>query len=306
VKDLPVAMLCFRRPLETQLVLDAVSRFQPSRLYAFFDAARDGNKEEARLVADTKELFRNLNWNCEVLLVESHKNLGLSKRVVSALDYLFEREERAIILEDDCVPSSSFFEFVTETISFYESDTAVALVSGNNFGVQLGKSRYYFSKSAYIWGWATWASTWHAFRTSDFGTLDPESLKPFSKLSHHFHSKFLWILMKRMMVRAHSLDTWALYFAAWLRLSGRFACLPGLNLVENVGFGAGSTHTMVKAPDSAKRAKEMSFPLKHPSRLRFWASLETLEGFVRAIKLLFGLLTSSSLRSRLFSRRAPL
>lgn len=303
MNDVPVAMLCFRRPLETQLVLQAVSQFEPTRLYAFFDAPRDGNKEEEQLVADTRELFRNLTWNCEVIVVEAQRNLGLSRRVVSALDYLFAREERALILEDDCVPSNSFFEFVTETLSLYESDDAVALISGNNFGVPLGRSRYYFSKSAYIWGWATWAPTWHAFRSSDFGTLEPESLEPFSKLSHHFHSRILWMLMKRMLVRARTLDTWALYFAAWLRVSGRLACLPGVNLVENVGFGVGSTHTAVKAPDSAIRAKEMNFPLKHPSTPRFWTALERVEGFVRASKLLFGLLTSASLRGKVFAKR---
>ena len=71
-----------------------------------------------------------------------------------AIDWFFEKVEEGIILEDDCLPSQSFFWFCQELLKYYRDDTRVMHVGGVNvqFDQKREKATYYFSKYTYIWG----------------------------------------------------------------------------------------------------------------------------------------------------------
>lgn len=77
----------------------------------------------------------------------------------------FERFESVIILEDDCVPSPTFFPYCEELLERYKDDDRIAYISGlNHFETwDCGNYDYFFSKSAAIWGWATWKRAWSRF-----------------------------------------------------------------------------------------------------------------------------------------------
>ena len=58
--------------------------------------------------------------------------MGCGRRISSGLDWVFEREEQAIIVEDDCVPELSFFQYCQEMLEYYKDDDRILMVSGNN------------------------------------------------------------------------------------------------------------------------------------------------------------------------------
>ena len=43
----------------------------------------------------------------------SDKNMGLKNRVSSGIDWVFDHCDKAIILEDDCIPNPEFLTSVT-------------------------------------------------------------------------------------------------------------------------------------------------------------------------------------------------
>jgi hypothetical protein len=92
----------------------------------------------------------------------SDVNLGCRDRIISGLDWVFEQEERAIILEDDCIPIVDFFSFVEAMLEKYRDDRSVISICGSNPRPQLSNPLYdvVFSKYAMIWGWATWRRAW--------------------------------------------------------------------------------------------------------------------------------------------------
>ena len=92
----------------------------------------------------------------------SDTNLGCAKRVQTGLDYVFENEEMAIILEDDTLPDPSFFNFCEELLERYKHDKRVAHISGCNLHSNAVnfKESYCFSSIVNIWGWATWKRAW--------------------------------------------------------------------------------------------------------------------------------------------------
>lgn len=290
-----VVMFCFRRPRETRKVLEALAVARPSRVYVFFDGPRPNKPDDIREIHETRALFNDLGWPCNLKLEASEVNLGLSRRITSALDAVFEIEDFAVILEDDCVPSESFFDYVAAVSGVAMQDERIALISGNNFGPRLGSGSYRLSRSAYIWGWATSKQAWHEFRSSNLGSLDANQLEQEPALRKTFNSLYLWILFRRTLKARQRVDSWALYFSSWVRLNGKYSVLPQVNLVKNIGFSNTATHTAFALPDTAIDATSLESPICHPASLQYKESWERIEGWYRAWALIRASLRSPRL-----------
>ena len=61
-----------------------------------------------------------------------NKNLGCRKGVTAGIDWFFSNEEMGIILEDDCIPSLSFFQFCDQMLLEYQFNEKVFMISGHN------------------------------------------------------------------------------------------------------------------------------------------------------------------------------
>ena len=110
-KKLPILLIAFNRIHTTKLVLEQIKEYRPERIYISVDAAR--NTAEALLVDNVITLIRSkLDWDCRVKYKIAEKNLGCREACTSAIDWFFSYEEYGVILEDDCVPNQSFFDFV--------------------------------------------------------------------------------------------------------------------------------------------------------------------------------------------------
>lgn len=54
-------------------------------------------------------------------------------RQYTGFSWVFEKEEQAIILEDDCIPNLDFFRYCDEMLEKYKDDERVMMVSGSNY-----------------------------------------------------------------------------------------------------------------------------------------------------------------------------
>ena len=71
-----------------------------------------------------------------------------------------------IILEDDCLPSQSFFLFCENLLNKYKDDLRIWHIGGTstlNDEILLNNESYYFSNFNHIWGWASWAKRWKMY-----------------------------------------------------------------------------------------------------------------------------------------------
>jgi hypothetical protein len=268
-----VAFIIFRRPKHTALVFDEIRRARPSRLYIIADGARTGNQTDYDLVADTRKIVDSIDWPCVCTQVYSNVNLGLRDRVLSGLDFVFSQEERAIVLEDDCLPSPSFFDFCEELLERFEGFEQVALVSGSNFAPYKDPNAdYFFSRSAFIWGWGTWARQWKAFRSSP--QVEDWTKADFDNIRDTFSSRVQRREFFSLMRVAKKLNTWDVSWAVWIRQNNLLAAVPRLNLVENIGFGVEATHTRFEAFDVYSQAEQFREPIKHLANVLYDAGKE--------------------------------
>ena len=236
-----VVLVVFNRPSVTRQLIEKLSAVRPRRLYVIADGPRENRgEEEVRAVREVRELFEDTDWVCELVRVFAEGNLGLRERVLSGLDYVFEHESQAIILEDDCHPSLDFFEFIGETRTRVSPEQGVGVISGTNLAPARigGSAKPQVTQEINIWGWFTWQSVWRDFRSSTQASpMEASAIIRSIGVPHYRRA------LRAQLDVVEQLDSWAFWFALHLAKSGLGSLQPPVNLVENVGFGPSSTHT---------------------------------------------------------------
>ncbi len=144
-----VLFLVFNRLDTTKQVFEAIKEAKPPRLYIAADGARkDKSGEEEEVKAVREYVMKNIDWDCEIKTLFREKNFGCKYAVSGAIDWFFENEEQGIILEDDCLPSQSFFWFCEELLERYKDDMRIFMIAGTSylFNEYEAINDYFFSK----------------------------------------------------------------------------------------------------------------------------------------------------------------
>jgi hypothetical protein len=266
IRQTPILFLIFNRPDKTQTVFGRIREAKPARLFVAADGPRPDKPGETELCNQTREdVLSRIDWPCEVKTLFREENLGCKLAVSSAITWFFEQVEEGIILEDDCLPDLSFFQFCEELLEKYRDNEQVMMISGDNFQPdQRGDASYYFSRFIHIWGWATWRRAWEKY--------DLEMKKwPAIRKQRMLYE----ILPSRTVRQAEKLfdtcfskqtSTWDFqWFYACLTYNG-LSVMPKINLVTNID--SGGTHMKVYDPCIHLPSEPMPFPLQHPPEIK--------------------------------------
>lgn len=262
----PVLFLVFNRPRETLRVLKRILDYGPTRLYVAADGPRDA-KLDGEKCKETRRLFDNLGRNIEVVKLFKDENFGCKNAVAGAIDWFFEHEEMGIILEDDCLPTISFFSFTEELLYRYREDTRIGMIGGNNFQCDFESNlSYFYTSYVSIWGWGTWRRAW-AMYDKMMERLDAPEVQ--NTLKYHFNDKeFIERMNNFENARNGKIDTWDYQWHFCCVMNNLLTILPKKNLVSNIGIGENATHTKTSA-DSNLKSFELKQPLLHPYEIVF-------------------------------------
>jgi len=279
----PVALLIFNRPSLTEKVFARIEEVEPKRLFVIADGPCEDHPDDLHKCREAREVIK-VDWDCEVKTNYSEKNLGCAKRVSSGLDWVFSEVEEAIILEDDCLPTKSFFYFCQELLDKYRNDERIMLISGNNFqdGNNQTEYGYYFSKYNHIWGWASWSRAWAHF---DYEMRSWPEVKRIGMLDSIFDDKFeksYWETIFDRMYNENPNSIWDYRwtYACWSQ--NGLSILPSMNLVSNIGFGEDATHTFGNSP-LANIPTSAIWDIKHPPYV-----IRNLEADIFTFDYIFG------------------
>lgn len=241
--DTPIALIAYKRPDTTRQVLDKIRDLAPKRLFLICDGPKSNEDEPG--VREVRSLLETVDWECEVTRIFADNNMGLRPRIESGLTEVFSMVDRAIILEDDCVPSERFAAYCARTLELYQGDPRVGLVSGDNaHGYFKPGEDHYFSRFTLIWGWATWARAWEKY---DLG----QSLWPDARDSGFLH----WFFKsKRAAAYWNTVlesnynggNSWARVWMLTCWLNSMLCAIASKNLISNIGFDDDATHTRGK------------------------------------------------------------
>ena len=128
--DVPVLILFFNRPQQLSQVFEQVKKARPSRLFLYQDGAR--NEHDLPGIKACREIVSQIDWECEVERFYQEKNFGCDPSEYISQKWAFSKVDKCIVLEDDDVPSVSFFRFCKEMLDKYEHDTRISMIAGFN------------------------------------------------------------------------------------------------------------------------------------------------------------------------------
>lgn len=277
----PILFLIFNRPDTTEKVFEKIREIKPKQLFIAADGPRNGNERDKLSCKATREIATNVDWDCELKTLFRDGNLGCGRAVSEAITWFFENVEEGIILEDDCLPNTSFFKFCQEILKKYRFDHDVLHVCGSNYqyGKWRGKGDYYFSKLTHIWGWATWKRAWDKYEFTiegeDYLISKAYPLKTDVLVRQEWEKAFKYF-------RANCVDTWDYQWLLACWKHGGITIIPNKNLIFNLGFGHEATHTLFY-PAYYKKIKHeyLLGEIRHPSEITINYKADAFEQKVR-------------------------
>ena len=230
----PILITAYNRSKNFNKLINSL-KYYKTKIYISIDGPRNDHDkiEQLKIINLINKNKKNLRIRFRVL----NKNLGCQKATFSALDWFFSQEEKGIILEDDNLPSCSFFKFCNKLLVKYIDDERIFSISGYiPFNKTKINSDYFFSKIFMSWGWATWRSRWlivKKFKTKN----------RWKKLLKNKHwNLFLNDNIKRSffkriynLIFLDKIDSWSyLWLLIGVANNSKFI-LPKYNLVKNTG-----------------------------------------------------------------------
>jgi len=252
----PVHFLIFNRLDTTKQVFEAIRKAEPPRLYIASDGPRENKEgEKEKVEAIRKYVLEHIDWDCEVKTLFRDKNLGCGKAVSQAITWFFENEEMGIILEDDCLPSQSFFWFCEELLERYKDDERIGNIGCCNLqkGIKRGNADYYFSIYNHVWGWASWANRWKEY---DFNLEKFQNDNFLNNIHQNYKAKKYWSNIFKKM-KNKEIDTWDYQWTFTMWKNNWLAITPNVNLISNIGFGGDGTHTVGESEFSKMKTYEL-------------------------------------------------
>ena len=163
MNKIPILILVFNRPKKFAKVIKSLKVIKPKKIFIFANGPRDEFIKDIKLCEDTRDLIKKINWKCKIYTNFQNKNLGLNLGVYTGISWFFKNVNFGIVLEDDCIPNSSFFKYVYVLKKKFSKNKNIGIISGNNFISNKSKYDYFYTKWPFTWGWATWSRNWKNF-----------------------------------------------------------------------------------------------------------------------------------------------
>jgi hypothetical protein len=262
----PVLFMVFNRPEKTRLVWEEIRKAKPLNLYISADGARDTNTEDKIKCQQVRDIVTDVDWECNVKYLFHDSNLGCSYAGKTAFDWVFGFEDRMIELEDDTIPSQSFFYFMEEVLEKYKDNEEIGYVTGQNFsGVQSGDASYFFSHYGGSSGWGTWR---RIYKKWDYRLQKIEKAYT-SKFRSNFDSAFeykYWLRNFEYYFKnggnTYDLQSVFLIFEENLK-----NIVPNLNLISNIGFDNEGTNTLSRNDLFSNKERFEFFEIIHPEMI---------------------------------------
>lgn len=270
--DVPVKVKIWIRPECQRKQFEVLKQARPSILFIQSDGGR--NEKEWEAIYENRKLFdEGIDWECTVYKIYENKNLGLYAIGKKVAKVIWENVDRCISLEDDILPSVSFFKYCAELLEYYKDDMRIESICGmNHLGVSENvSSDYFFSRQGSIWGTATWKRSVE-MRDKEFSYKDDpyvmDLLKQRTKRNPTFKRKMIGYTQDPLydghVAGSEFFRSLAMYQHNQLQI------IPKVNLISNIGCTDDSAHadSLRNLPRGIRKifnmkTYEMEFPLKH-------------------------------------------
>ena len=239
-----ILLALFNRPQYFLQMAESINAINPKKIYIHIDGPR--NSEDSKKIKEIINLLDKIDKSIDKEVLIQDKNLGCGLGMVTAISWFFEKEKYGIILEDDCIPNPTFYDYCNQLLPEYKNNENIFMISGDNGGQiipekHFGDNDLISIPTPLIWGWATWKNRWEEY---EYNELNLNFINIFQNLKEfEIFERFILIKYFYKLKNYKVLNTWDIHLFYKLIVTGKRCIVPRMNLIKNIGFGDEATHT---------------------------------------------------------------
>ena len=155
--NIPILILCFDRPDLLNKLLKVLKKYKITKIYISQDGCEGQNNPLIKKRHnEVRAIIKKLSNTNKIKTNFFKKNLGKQNGPPKGIDWFFKHVKRGVILEDDTIPSRTFFYFSKTLLKIHESDKKIFQICGSGtLSSEFGNITY-LSSVPWMHGWATW------------------------------------------------------------------------------------------------------------------------------------------------------
>ena len=238
-----LALFVYRRPDYTRKVIDSIKRNHFEKIYIFQDGLKD--ETERKNWEEVSELIKGIDF-AETEIHISERNKGLANSIIDGMNYVFERHEVAIALEDDVVLSDGYKSLAEALFEKYAKNKSVISICGGGNGTIIPKEYPYdvyfcYRMSSVAFG--TWKDRWEGFERNPKLLTDIYSDIEKKRLLDYAGNDIEKMLFDSLRMKN---DTWATYWALYQINHLGVHVIPVHGYAVDIGRNGNGTNTKTK------------------------------------------------------------
>lgn len=239
----PIALFIYNRKdhlietINSLLKNISINKFD---LFIFSDGPKTSNDFEG--VNEIRQYIKSIKIKNNFILIERDTNLGLANSIINGINFIFEKYDRVIVLEDDIVTSKNFLINIENMLKKYENDNKVGSVNCFSPPIKFPENYlydFYFNLRPSSWGWGTWKRVWVKvdWETKLYSRFikDKSKIKQFNRGGSDMSK-----MLKSQML--NKINSWSIIFDFNLFINEQISISTKANLVKNIGFDGSGTH----------------------------------------------------------------
>lgn len=177
-----------------------------------------------------------------VNIIIRDRNFGVHDNWTNMIDFVFQKNDKLIISEDDNYFSISFLDYINKGLNLFENSNEIFSISGYqfpiNFPEKLNNDIYLWCGFA-AWGVGVWKDKWYKMNSS-FNTLNNSlmyaqdffrnfyNVYKFNKVANHFIPTLLHCLNSHLFLG----DA---FYSLYMYRNNLYTVFPPISLVRNTG-----------------------------------------------------------------------
>lgn len=234
----PVLFITFARPEYARQSFDAIKRVKPKKLYFYSNKARSEKPDEVQRNEEVRKFVNEIDWECDLHTWFRDEYVDVWTSIPGAINWIYDNEDRAIVIEEDAVCSPAFFDFCQKMLDKYKDDLRIWSICGSNYVKKQVKHQYdyYYSHHSYITGWASWRNRWQKI---DFKNIQARAILEANVMEatfcHPQEQRMYRGFLKSGIERYEKTRCWDGLFNYTLRAQGALTIIPAYHLVKNIG-----------------------------------------------------------------------
>jgi hypothetical protein len=206
-----------------------------SQTEVFVSSDAPSKKEDFDVISRIRAYLKTITGFKTITVIETKQNLGSFKNFLLSINEVFKSNDRIIFLEDDCLVSPQFLDYMNNALQSFSENNSIFSVAGYNYPVSLppvyGRKTFLWQGFS-AWGVGLWRNKWSEVDWStEYINNFIFNLKKVNKTMRNANNVLPILYYSRRKGR-HVADA---IISINMIDKGLYSVFPGTSLVKNIG-----------------------------------------------------------------------